>query len=388
MYLMTDNSWDTLLRKISQEHCTPFLGAGISWSLLQFKSEVARKLAKKFNYPLPDKDNLPRVAQFISTETDPLYLKLTVQSFLKDGISKNITKYNELYKILAQLPFPIYITTNYDDFMFHALLNAGKQPKYEYCRWNRLIRSMENNITDDFEPTINVPLIYHLQGIWDVPQSLVLTEDDSIDFLVNVSKDIGTNLHHRIIRALAGTTLLFIGYDLEEISFRTLFKSIITSVGDGFRQINIAIQIPPEEKYRQEIKQELTTLLEINNELEIEPRILFEIASVINDLSSIINKEIIDKEYKKKFIKNTIILEEFITEQKIENLIKNFIISIINKLQEQISSITNDDKEINFEILRYLEKYYSTYLNINIYWTDATEFAKELFARWQNFPKK
>ena len=43
---------------------------------------------------------------------------------------------DEPHAVLAELPLPIYITTNYDDFMAAALRRAGKEPRREICRWN------------------------------------------------------------------------------------------------------------------------------------------------------------------------------------------------------------------------------------------------------------
>ena len=42
--------------------------------------------------------------------------------------------------MLARLPLPVYITTNYDEFMVQALSGQHKDPKRELCQWNELVR--------------------------------------------------------------------------------------------------------------------------------------------------------------------------------------------------------------------------------------------------------
>src|SRR5437879_5991805 len=62
--------WRTLLRRISEDKCTPFLGSDLSFPSLPKRSDLARRLAQDADYPLADTDNLARVSQFIATQVD------------------------------------------------------------------------------------------------------------------------------------------------------------------------------------------------------------------------------------------------------------------------------------------------------------------------------
>lgn len=61
-----------------------------------------------------------------------------------------------------------------------ALKSRGKDPVSEFCRWNKVGEA--GGITSVFDgekqymPTAARPLVYHLHGIIDKPQSIVLTE--------------------------------------------------------------------------------------------------------------------------------------------------------------------------------------------------------------------
>jgi SIR2-like protein len=74
-----------------------------------------------------------------------------------------------------------------------ALQSRGKESVSEFCRWNKLgeaggLTSIFDHNTQ-YMPTAARPLVYHLHGIIDKPQSMVLTEDDYVNFLVALSSN-------------------------------------------------------------------------------------------------------------------------------------------------------------------------------------------------------
>jgi len=164
----------------------------------------------------------------------------------KDVKPPDFTKPDEPHGMLADLPLPVYMTTNYDSFMVQALRRQKKDPKRELCRWNKYVKDQPSIFEQDpdFEPTTANPVVFHLHGHDEVPESLVLTQDDYLDFLVNISRD-DALLPHRIQRAMAGASLLFIGYSLEDWSFRVLFRGLVTGTESSLRRISVTVQLPP-----------------------------------------------------------------------------------------------------------------------------------------------
>ncbi len=80
---------------------------------------------------------------------------------------------------------------------------------------------------------------------------MVLTEDDYLDFLVNISSN-QSILPHRVQKAIAGSSLIFIGYSLEDWDFRVIFRGLVTSKERSLRRISIAVQLeeqPEMQKY-------------------------------------------------------------------------------------------------------------------------------------------
>lgn len=242
---LSDRDWENLLRRIRDKKCTPFIGAGACVGTLPMGSEIAREWADKHKYPLIDKENLARVAQYLAVDQDDMMPKENIQRIFRKIDPPDFTKPDNPHALLADLNLPIYITTNYDSFMYLALKSRGSDPKRELCHWNQFVDLEETSVFESgYTPSIANPLVYHLHGHYDLPQSLVLTEDDYLDFLVHLSSN--QNLMPPIIRsALAGTSLLFIGYSLSDWNFRVLFRGLIGSLGASLGYTSVAVQLAP-----------------------------------------------------------------------------------------------------------------------------------------------
>ena len=77
--------------------------------------------------------------------------------------------------------------------MEEALSSIGKSPVSEFCRWNEELRTAGISSVFDkgrmYNPTAAEPLVYHLYGDLELPQSMVLTEKDYFDFLINIYRE-------------------------------------------------------------------------------------------------------------------------------------------------------------------------------------------------------
>ena len=150
--------------------------------------------------------------------------------------------------LLAQLPLPVYITTGYHDFLEVALREkAGKEPQTEVCIWHEGLRSIPSiyNSNQGYEPSVQKPLVYHLHGLDLYPESLILTEDDYLDFLNNLAKNSYVN-HARIKQALTESSLVMIGYRPRDWDFRAVFRGVIKPRPPGMWKDSVAIQLEKE----------------------------------------------------------------------------------------------------------------------------------------------
>ncbi|MGZ3460908.1 MAG: SIR2 family protein, partial [Archangium sp.] len=139
-----------------------------------------------------------------------------------------------------------------DELLTEALREAGKKPRVEFCRWKADLADTEmypllGETEPDYQPDSRNPLVYHLFGRHKIPESRVLTQDDYLDFLIGYTKN--DKLVPSVVKAkLSKSALLFIGFQLEELRFRVLFRSIFAQEGSSSLRnyAHIAAQVDPE----------------------------------------------------------------------------------------------------------------------------------------------
>ena len=127
-------------------------------------------------------------------------------------------------------------------------LSRGKEPVSEFCRWNNDLLEIPSRIDKHtrYKPNKNQPLVFHLHGDINTPQSMVLTEKDYFDFIINLNKEDEKELLPSIMRLeLPMSSLLFVGYTLNDIDFRSIFQGALSFLGRKSRKISVAVQVPP-----------------------------------------------------------------------------------------------------------------------------------------------
>jgi len=257
---------------------------------LTVDEELAEVWAKSIGYPLQDRYDLPIVAQFNRVESDDddqakakylTFLKLALLNLLEDNpeyrdtvdelrgqmIELNFSDIvqeldilssksgdNDSLNLLARLPLPIYITTSYYDFLERAIRAEGREPRTQVCFWCGELTNVDDEHRTDhtYSPSVAEPLVYHLHGLEKYPRSMVLSEDDYLDFLVAVSQD--TDTRYPIIplylrQALTESSLILLGYRMQDWDFRVLFRGVINRKGSSLRMYSLIIQLNPEEQY-------------------------------------------------------------------------------------------------------------------------------------------
>jgi hypothetical protein len=288
-----------------QNRVVPFIGPGINSGLLISLGEISDKWAKqfnyeKYNYPLNDRNDLPRIAQFVETIKEyPRYPHAEILRLLKadllerekvqDRRAIGAMNLNEMFervtyrhfdadvdephRILAELRFSHYLTTNFDSFMTAALSYLKRDYQRARCDWNRTLSDGSRGRTkyDSLKGTREKPLVFYLFGDNQDSSSLVLTEDDHLDFLRFISQE-KQRIPHEIWSALNVSTLLFLGYNIRDLAFRVLFKGVAEEA-KRMKQSRIAIiQINPNDSTSQEELNRLQTFAarDLNN-LQIRP---------------------------------------------------------------------------------------------------------------------
>jgi SIR2-like domain len=254
--MLTTAKWKALAESIRSGQCTPFLGAGACAPTLPTGNDLSRELAREFGYPLHDGDDLARVVQFIALDARDIV-------YPKKEILKRIAAYGyprfeggEPHHVLASWPLPVYLTTNYDDFMVKALEARERKAHRDFCRWKPDLAGHPSiwQREPGYRPTAAAPIVYHMHGCSDFPDSLVATEDDYLEFIYNIAKSGSMTktvdrswemLPPSIMMAISNHCLVFIGYSLLDWSFRVIFRWLVLSLRQTQRRLKVAVQLSP-----------------------------------------------------------------------------------------------------------------------------------------------
>jgi hypothetical protein len=276
--------WTGLIQKLSYGRCTAILGSGMLDHLLGPTRQAAVRLSELHRFPLSpaDRDDLPQVAQYLNVLQDRDFPRYEWAEYLKRhlrhtfstadalpdkaGVDDLIvaaagqlqaTDPTEAHTLLATLPFPLYVTTNADSVLYRSLKKQGKKPRVGVFAPGRRaddiprrVRRAAGEDAEDRRPvddlTETEPMVYYLYGHWVIPETPVLSEDDYFDFLLQVHAA-GDKIPRFVEDRLVDTTLVFLGFRLEEWDFRVLIRSINALEGSPKLKshVAVAVQIDP-----------------------------------------------------------------------------------------------------------------------------------------------
>jgi hypothetical protein len=266
--------WESICARVRSGEFIPILGPDLDEVPFGGSRELASNLAEKHGFPLAENDrvDLAKVTQYLNTHQDRNYAQDAVQKqFVKQltayvggaangGAVKSPGELLDLavarcrlnedhpYTNLSQLNASIYLNANVDSMLFRSLKAAGKNPEAVFGDWRRTGDKVPKepepaNIT----PSPDAPWVYQVFGAFGKRETLVLTEDDFLDYLIATSTD---KLMPRKIRgSLLQSSLLFLGFRLDDIRFRVLFRLIMTMQGtETLRNYShVGVQINPDE---------------------------------------------------------------------------------------------------------------------------------------------
>ena len=303
--VITQFEWKMILDRIEERRCVPFLGAAVNISSngyegLPLGEQVAISLVRELlglkagEEPTDlaqvttheklvaaglDKDlarialkNLPRVAlhaEMAAHGDYDYFLKL-----LKGIIPDYKRKPSKLLKTIAALPLRLIVTTNYDRLLEVALDESDNKDNY------RLVVQPINGFDEgsslpalmEWLPTYEGVTVYKIHGTFSEqpgngqtndPGRIIVTEDDYIHFLTVIGKE-NEGVPNSIKEKLVDSTLLFLGYSLEDWDFRTLHKGLIEGLAPHVQRASFAIQKDPPEFLRDFWRKKGVTIYDID----------------------------------------------------------------------------------------------------------------------------
>jgi NAD-dependent SIR2 family protein deacetylase len=244
------NEWNALVDRIADGMCIPFLGAGTSLGAgAPSAASLSKKLAVLCEYPGRDPYDFLKVAQYYRMKVDDYAPRREIIKVLRD---KNIRP-SPAHEALAALPFRYIITTNYDNLIERALIGQGKEPTV-------MTYKVGSNVTEiATPPTEDKPIVYKIHGSMDDPQSMIVTEDDMVNWMAAVL--MADPPIPQAIRTLFKESVLFIGYALTDWNIRVLLRAMR---GREPPKLCVSIQKQPDDPLDATLWNELVAHLQKN----------------------------------------------------------------------------------------------------------------------------
>lgn len=224
---------DQIATAVTERRCILFLGAGVhapppEGSEYQYPdaqrppigSALSRQLAASCalpeRFPAEDVSNLQRVSLFYEIARSRRLLVEAVNAAVNTGKQPS-----PMLRALAELDFPLVITTNYDQLFERALYVVGKQPRAAVYTPNL------EPTTDHRDPTAESPVVFKIHGDILQPETIVITDEDYIQFVLRMSnKEPYDPVPMTLKYHLTGWPTLFVGYSLLDYNLRVLFKTL------------------------------------------------------------------------------------------------------------------------------------------------------------------
>jgi len=239
MQLASDTHLSDIAEKIRRRRCVLFLGAGVHapppedqdhvWPAEKrppIGSGLSLRLARRSGflarYPQEDAKNLMRVSLDYEIEKKRPALVEAVRDEVQTGKTGS-----PLLRSLSRLAFPVVVTTNYDTHFEDALHAEGKRPFVSAYKSN-IDATERTDDHPDLYPPPEEPLVLKIHGdIRRSPNSIVITEEDYIQFVLRMSDKVPYHPVPEVAQAhLAKCATLFLGYSLRDYNLRLLFKTL------------------------------------------------------------------------------------------------------------------------------------------------------------------
>ena len=241
---LNDRHWNQLIGRIKQKRCIPIIGPNILDGYFPTKKELASTLANELEYPFGN-INLAQVAQYVEIQENISY-SYELSQKIEHHDKPRFVDPEIPYRILSHLELPIYLTSNYDDFLQQAFQIDRKSPHTITVEWKDELNNIKNFNTawpDGKNINENQPVIYHLNGFYKWFESLVISENDYLDYLRGFQK---STVPVELQSALSTSSLLILGYDPLDWDFKILMKGILSYIDDVDRLFNLTVQVEPD----------------------------------------------------------------------------------------------------------------------------------------------
>lgn len=234
---LEETDWRVLLKAIRQRNCVLLLGPGVSVDPANPQGEpLPVQLAQRLAHELDDvgkgdqlltAGDLAHVAQ--TYERAMRKRRTGLELIVEDFYAAYQDQITQLHLDLAALPFTLCVSTTPDRFLLNAFRQTPqKKPIYDFYDFQpdpKRVPRPHSPAPPKTNPE-QQPLIYDLYGSLDETGSLVLTENDLLDFLISVTRQTPA-LHPYVTAQFSDPTVsfLFLGFGFRHWYIRILLHA-------------------------------------------------------------------------------------------------------------------------------------------------------------------
>jgi SIR2-like protein len=228
-----------LTDRVKAGQCILFLGAGVhapppNDSLYKYPEEqrlplgrhLSELLAEKYDFetrfPGESPCDLQRVSLYVET-TDGLGLN-ALSEFMRAQLTAG-RRPSPALRMLAELPFRIIVTTNYDRMLESALRKCDPEKEPDVFVYDPDAVEPTPDTRDD--PTAERPLVFKMHGDIEDGGSMVITDEHYITFVQRMSDKEALHPVPQTVRyRMRQWPTLFVGYSLRDYNLRLLFRTL------------------------------------------------------------------------------------------------------------------------------------------------------------------
>lgn len=229
--MMRKDDWDKLCRNIYEGKCILLLGP--EFPLLDTTTNTQTSFSKLLSNLLKSElGEFDRLPDSIAGHMDDRELSQLACDYINyKGIDKKINRddlenlvadylseaeaklSSEVYLKLAALPFTFVVNTSYTNFFATCLRKLDKVPETAYYNFRGKKIDLVESVNTDELGTKLTPFIYNLFGSVSDPSSLVLSENDLVQFVINIiSRNPGLPANVKSELANQEKSFLFLGF--------------------------------------------------------------------------------------------------------------------------------------------------------------------------------
>jgi hypothetical protein len=227
---MNERRWKRLLRDVQEQRCILMLGPRLEglqvngqWLPLMesFAGFLTNELSvEKIDFDVNAAEHLPYIGQLFLKI--PGVERIDLEDEIKSYYQQNMAAPPPLYRLLAGLPFSLVINSGFDNYMERAFNNEGKFAYGYYYNFRR--QTPVDLDPESIDP--QHPMVYNLFGSFEKPESLVITENDQVEFVRNVVKS-DPGVPPVILEQFDHSkSYLFLGFNVEHWQFRLLLEAL------------------------------------------------------------------------------------------------------------------------------------------------------------------